>query len=80
MLDSPYRNVINPIVDYVLELQKKNEGRNIAVVVPELMETKWYHFFLHNQRAEWLKAALLLKGNPRIVVINVPWYMRAGKK
>src|SRR5262249_52275779 len=78
VLDSPYRDVITPIVEYVLNLQKANPSRCIAVVVPELVERKWYHFFLHNQRAEWLKASLLLKGNPRILVVNVPWYLRPG--
>jgi len=74
VLKSPYRFVIGPIVDYVLELEARNPGRQIAVIIPELVEKHWYHNFLHNQRATWLKAALLLKGNRRIVIINVPWY------
>jgi len=75
VLKSPYRFVIGPIVDYVLELEEKNPGRQVAVIVPELVERHWYLNFLHNQRATWLKAALLMKGNRRIVIINVPWYM-----
>jgi amino acid transporter len=75
ILRSPYRFVIGPIVDYVLELETKNPERQIAVIIPELVEKHWYHNFLHNQRATWLKAALLLKGNRRIVTINVPWYL-----
>jgi len=75
ILKSPYRFVIGPIVDYVLELEGKHPGRQIAVIIPELVEKHWYHNFLHNQRATWLKAALLMKGNRRIVIINVPWYV-----
>jgi len=75
VLKSPYRFVIGPIVDYVLELERKNPERQIAVIIPELVEKHWYHNFLHNQRATWLKTALLLKGNKRIVIINVPWYL-----
>jgi amino acid transporter len=75
VLKSPYRFVIGPIVDYVLELERKHPERQIAVIIPELVEKHWYHNFLHNQRATWLKAALLLKGNRRIVIINVPWYV-----
>jgi len=75
ILKSPYRFVIGPIVDYVLELEGKNPGRQIAVIIPELVEKHWYHNFLHNQRATWLKASLLMKGNRRIVIINVPWYV-----
>ena len=44
------------------------------MVIPELIPTRWYEYFLHNYHAEGLKAALLLKGDERIVVINVPWY------
>jgi amino acid transporter len=75
VLKSPYRFVIGPIVDYVLELERKNPDRQLAVIIPELVEKHWYHNFLHNQRATWLKAALLLRGNRRIVIINVPWYL-----
>jgi amino acid transporter len=77
VLKSPYRFVISPIVDYVVELERNNPGRQIAVLIPELVERHWYHYFLHNQRAEWLKALLLLKGNQRIIVIVVPWYLSA---
>jgi hypothetical protein len=47
------------------------------VIVPELVERHWYHYPLHNQRAEVLKALLLVKGSRNIVLINVPWYINA---
>jgi len=77
VLESPYRYVITPILDYVVDLERRNPDRQIAVLVPELVEPHWYHYFLHNQRAEWLRALLLLKGNQRIIVINVPWHLSA---
>ena len=77
VLRSPYRFVINPIVDYVFDLEKNNPMRTIAVIIPELVQRHWYQYFLHNQRATWLKAALLLKGNQRIIVINAPWYLKS---
>jgi amino acid transporter len=76
-LESPYRLIIKPILDYVLDMETKNPGRQIAVIVPELVERHWYHFPLHNQRAELLKALLLVKGSRNIVLINVPWYIKA---
>jgi amino acid transporter len=76
-LASPYRMVIKPILDYVLNMESENPGRQIAVIVPELVERHWYHFPLHNQRAELLKALLLVKGSRNIVLINVPWYIKA---
>ena len=77
VLPSPYRFVITPILDYILELERSNPDRQIAVLIPELVERHWYHYFLHNQRAEWLRALLLAKGNQRIILVNVPWYTNA---
>ncbi len=73
---SPFRFVITPIVDYVLDMEKKNPNRQIAVLVPELVVKRWYQNLLHNHRAQLLKFFLLVKGNQRIVVINVPWYLK----
>jgi amino acid transporter len=75
VLTSPYRFVINPIVEHVLNLQEQNPERQVAVLIPELVEDHWYHYFLHNQRAELLRARLLAKGNQNLVVINVPWHI-----
>jgi amino acid transporter len=75
-LSSPYRLIIKPILDYVLETEAKNPGRQIAVIVPELVELHWYHYPLHNQRAELLKGLLLVRGSRNIVLINVPWYLK----
>jgi amino acid transporter len=74
-VESPYRFVIQPIVDYALKLAEKHPHRQIAVIVPELIQKHWYNYFLHNERATWLKAALLFQGHDRIIVINVPWHM-----
>jgi amino acid transporter len=76
ILRSPFRFVVGPIVDYVLEVEKKNAHRQIAVLVPELVVKRWYQNLLHNHRAQALKLYLLVKGNQRIVVINVPWYLK----
>ncbi len=76
-LESPYRLIVKPILDYVLEMEEKNPGRQVAVIVPELVERHWYHYPLHNQRAELLKALLLFRGSRNIVLINVPWYIKS---
>jgi amino acid transporter len=76
VLKSPYRFVIRPILDYVIELEKANPCRQIAVVTPELVERRWYLNLLHNHRATALKALLLFQGDKRITVINIPWYLR----
>jgi amino acid transporter len=75
LLKSPYRFVVQPILDYVLDLERQNPERQVAVLIPELAERRWYNYLLHNQRARLLKGLLLLKGNQRIVIIDVPWYL-----
>jgi amino acid transporter len=75
VLHSPYRLVLAPIIDYVLQAERDHPDRQIAVLIPELVEKRLFHHFLHNKRASVLKALLLLKGNQRIIVINVPWYL-----
>jgi amino acid transporter len=74
VISSPYRRLFNPLLDYINKLQKEHPDRKIAVIIPELVEARWYHYLLHNQRATGLKAALLWRGERRVVVINVPWY------
>ena len=76
-LPSPYRFVIVPIVQFILDLSKEHPARNIIVVIPELVENKWYEYFLHNQRAHLLEWVLLARGNERIFAVNAPWYIRA---
>jgi amino acid transporter len=76
-LPSPYRFVITPILNYILDLERTNPDRQIAVLIPELVERHWYHYFLHNQRAEWLRALLMAKGGQRIILVNVPWHITA---
>jgi hypothetical protein len=61
-------------------LEAKNPGRQVVLVIPELVETRWWQHLLHNQRAAQLKAALLLHGDPNLVVVNVPWYLGESKK
>ncbi|HZS57006.1 MAG TPA: APC family permease [Bryobacteraceae bacterium] len=76
VLESPYRFVVNPIVDYVIKLSADNPKRRIIAMVPEVVENRWYNYFLHSQRATLLKTLLLVKGNDRISVLNVPWYLK----
>jgi amino acid transporter len=75
VIESPYRFVITPILTFILNLEQQNPGRIVAVVIPELVESRWYHYMLHNQRAYILKTLLMLKGNGSIVIVDVPWYL-----
>jgi amino acid transporter len=74
-IDSPFRHVFNPLLDFVLDVKRQHPDRQIAVLIPELVARRWYHHLLHNKRAAMLKALLLVRGDEDIVVINVPWYL-----
>jgi amino acid transporter len=77
-LESPYRLVVTPIVDYVKRLAGQYPDRRIITVIPELMERRWFQWLLHTQRAEILKSRLLFEGNDRISVLNIPWYLKSA--
>jgi amino acid transporter len=72
---SNYRFIISPLMDYILRLEAENPGRKVAVLLPELVVKHWWENLLHNQRVQLLKLFLLVKGNQRIVVVNIPWYL-----
>jgi hypothetical protein len=74
ILPSPYRFIIVPVVQCILDLSREQPRRNIIVVIPELVEDKWYEYFLHNQRGRLLEWLLLARGNERIFTVSAPWY------
>ncbi|MGA7169183.1 MAG: APC family permease [Candidatus Sulfotelmatobacter sp.] len=75
LLPSPYRFIIIPFVQFILDLSKKHPNRSIVVVIPELVEDRWYEYFLHNQRGRLLEWVLLARGNERIFTVSAPWYV-----
>ncbi len=74
-IESPTRRVLGPILDQVDALEKANPTRQLLVLLPELVESRWYFYLLHNQRATLLKTMLYLRGAQRTVVANIPWYL-----
>jgi amino acid transporter len=75
LIKSPYRFILGPLVDYILKVESESPHRQVAVLVPELVVRRWWQAPPHNQRAEVLKLLLLMRGNQRIMVINIPWYL-----
>ncbi|MGE5085288.1 MAG: amino acid permease, partial [Bacillota bacterium] len=74
ILPSPFRSVIEPVLDYIDQVKDETEQRQmITVVIPEFVTKKWYHQFLHNQTAFFLRAYLWLK--PNTVVASVRYHI-----
>jgi len=76
ILHSPYRYVLQPMIDYVLKTERESSFHKVCVLVPELVVRHWWENLLHNRRADLLKVILLVRGNQRIIVINIPWYLK----
>lgn len=75
VLESEFRELFATIVDYVKQVETTAPDREVAVIVPQIVEARWYHAFLHDNAAALLKALLIARGGPRVVVISVPWHL-----
>lgn len=72
VIDSPYRELMHPLVDYIESLAEKIQPDEIiTVVVPEFIPSRWWHNFLHMQTATWLRWAL--QHVPGVVIVDVPY-------
>jgi hypothetical protein len=76
IIDSPYRQICEPIIEFVNAIAREKEDRSVAVIIPEVVEPHWYEFLLHNLYGPTLEAELLIKGDERVIVINTPWHLR----
>lgn len=78
IIPSPYRRLFKPILDFVDDLRRSSD-QSIAVIIPDLIEGRWWEYLLHNHRADVLRALLLLRGNQQVVTIDVPWHVKRRK-
>ncbi|HEX5033008.1 MAG TPA: APC family permease, partial [bacterium] len=61
ILDSPYRSIIRPLLDYIDKLQKEEPDQLITVILPEFVAAKWWQQLLHNQTALLIRGILHFK-------------------
>jgi hypothetical protein len=73
---STYRQFFAPLVEYVIQLRDRHPDRDLVVIVPDLVVRHWYHRFLHNNRGTLLRGLLRMRGGPRVVVVNTPFYLQ----
>jgi amino acid transporter len=73
ILESPYRSITEPLIDYIDEVQKRFPDGVITVVLPEFVPSKWWHHLLHNQTALFIKGILLFKKG--VVSTSVPFHL-----
>jgi amino acid transporter len=73
LIPSPYRRFISRLLPWLQQLTTAYTNRQIVVLIPELVQRRWYQFLV-NHRAWRLRARLLLDGGPRVSVMTTPWY------
>jgi len=76
ILSSPYRQIYDPILNFVRKTRKEKTDRLIAVIIPELVEPHWYEYLLHNHHGAVLRTLLFRERDQRTIVITTPWYLR----
>ena len=76
IIDSPYREITKPIIDFVKELRKDSPRDVVTVFIPEYVVGKWFENLLHNQSALRLKGRLLYE--PGVMVTSVPWQLQSS--
>jgi hypothetical protein len=73
IVNSPYRDFVDPFVDFLDELEDRWGDATMTVVIGEFVVNHWYEQALHNQTAARLKLALLFR--PKTVVTSVPYHL-----
>ena len=74
VLQSPYRSLMEPLLDYIERVSAEQPEGYVTIVLPEFVPARWWHHLFHNQRALLIKGALLFK--PNTVVTSVPFHLR----
>ena len=74
VLDSPYRSLMEPLLEYIEQVNAERPDDFLTIVLPEFVPARWWHHVFHNQRALLIKGALLFR--PSVVVTSVPFHLR----
>ncbi len=74
VLESPFRSLMEPLLEYIDQVHDKHPQDYVTVVLPEFVPARWWHHLFHNQRALLIKGALLFQ--PNTIVTSVPFHLR----
>ncbi|AXB48478.1 APC family permease [Amycolatopsis albispora] len=78
VVESPYREITKPVLDYVKRIRGDNPRHVVTVFIPEYVVGHWWEQVLHNQSALRLKGRLLFQ--PGVMVTSVPWQLKSSEK
>ena len=77
VLDSPFREITGPVVEYVKSVRRGSPRDVVMVYIPEYVLGRWYEQLLHNQSALRLKSRLYF--TPGVMVASVPWQLQSSE-
>jgi len=77
VLDTPYRDITGPVIDYVAQLRRNHPRDLVVIYLPEYVVGHWWEQLLHNQSALRLKARLLFQRG--VMLTNVPWQLASSR-
>jgi amino acid transporter len=75
VVDSPYREITRPTIEFVKSLRRDAPRDVVTVFIPEYVVGRWWEHLLHNQSALRLKGRLLFE--PGVMVTSVPWQLNS---
>ncbi len=73
VLQSPYRSITEPLIDYIDQVESRYEHDIVTIIVPEFVTKKFWHNILHNQTAILIKTLLRFRRGK--VVTSVRYYL-----
>src|SRR3954452_25269834 len=73
VLGSPYRSLMEPLLEYIGQVEDERPDDYTTIILPEFVPARWWQHLLHNQRALLIKGALLFR--PNTVVTSVPFHL-----
>jgi amino acid transporter len=73
VLESPYRSVMQPVLQYIDRMEKQRDGDYMTIILPEFLPAKWWQHLLHNQTALLLKTAILFRRGK--IAISIPYHL-----
>lgn len=76
VLESPYRDITRPVIDYVKRIRREGPRDVVTVYIPEYVVGRWWERLLHNRSSLRLRSRLLL--TPGVMVVSVPWQLSSG--
>jgi amino acid transporter len=76
VIESPYREITRPVVNYIKNLRRDSPRDVVCVYIPEYVVGHWWENLLHNQSALRLKARLLFETG--VMVTSVPWQLHSS--